>query len=380
MDRMDSDHRQDSTGADYRGYRGGWQIVTRVAHYVRKVMSIIEDNTFLIGMGVDGCGNMHMFLEPNRNGIFDDANYNADAIIWRIINGRSPDLNGLAIDNLRDLHAVFEREIAAAREHLLIRWRLIDRRNYIVERIAEIEREREAEEALRAARAAGLNIELGQDVAAIRAHFARAANPEVERIAREEVARATRDGDEVQEWAIAVGDGAMERERREATTRAAAPHQPVPRPVLHPPVAQAAAAPQQQGAAQPALRPVPPPPAADEPNRVLVYLRECSFSHFYDTMRRFVNGHLDGDRVEEITRQAYRARANELIDDDEIDFGQRQSLAQEARRVGLDGINEPRAAGGFPQQPAAADDDDDSESSNSIHPAAVVIIGEEEED
>jgi hypothetical protein len=155
MDRMDSNHRQDPTGADYRGYRGGWQIVTRVAHYLRKVSALIEDNTFLIGMGVDGCGNMHMFLEPNRGGVFNDANFNVDAIIYRIITGQRLDLSGLnLLINLRALHAAVDREAFATRGHPLIQGRLIDRRNDIAKGIAEIERENEAIAAAAAAIAA----------------------------------------------------------------------------------------------------------------------------------------------------------------------------------------------------------------------------------
>jgi hypothetical protein len=344
MDRMDRDNNKDDTGADYRGYRGRWQIVTRVAHYLRKVSALIEDNMFLMGMGigigVDGCGNMHRFLEPNRRRIFNDENYNADAIIWRLIN--DPMLNlphldelnlvpnwadyqrfglylhrldGLNLDNMRDLLVALNREVGAAREHPLIHRRLIARRDEIANRVRAIDADAAAadarEEAAAAAAAAakarhldrirgftyndfldvlrfdtaldtqlpevyhgeyltalrdaanrvladdgipldprqdlyanlgaqglrdlhnpvraavlhdvGLeNVRLGQeDGAAIRAHFARAANPEVERIIREEVER----GIEIPRWARAVVDGATERERREEAARAAAPEE-----------------------------------------------------------------------------------------------------------------------------------------------------------
>jgi hypothetical protein len=152
MDRMDRDNKKDGTGADYRGYRGGWQIVTRVAHYLRKVSALIDDNMFLMGMGVDGCGNMLTFLiDPNRGGRFTDANYNADAIIWRIINNQNLNVDRLPLDNLIALYAALNREIQDAMGHQLIRDRLINRRNDIAERIAVLEREREA---LRAARTA----------------------------------------------------------------------------------------------------------------------------------------------------------------------------------------------------------------------------------
>jgi hypothetical protein len=169
MDRMDSNHRQDPTGADYRGYRGRWQVLTRVAHYLRKVSAIIEDNMFLMGMGVDGCGNIHRFLEPNRRGIFTDENYNADAIIWRIIDNQNLDLDGLILlDNLINLDDALIREIdrTVGVEHQLIHWRLINRRDEIETRIVVIESEveeaaaEEAEEEEAEEAAADLDIDI----------------------------------------------------------------------------------------------------------------------------------------------------------------------------------------------------------------------------
>jgi hypothetical protein len=143
MDRMDRDNKKDKTGADYRGYKGNWQIVARC---VRKVSAFIEDNMFFtgffVGAGVDGCGNMHRFLiDPNRQGIFTDENYNEDAIIWRIMDDQNLNLNGLnLLDNLRALHAELEREIVAETGHQLIYERLINRRDEVERRIAAAER------------------------------------------------------------------------------------------------------------------------------------------------------------------------------------------------------------------------------------------------
>jgi hypothetical protein len=138
MDRMDRDNNKDDTGADYRGYRSGMQIVARFA---RKVSAFIEDNMFLMGMGVDGCGNMHRFLEPNRNGIFDDANFNEDAIIWRIINNQNLNLDGLnLLDNLIALNAALNREFVAADGHLWIQGRLSARIDEIEKKIIELGR------------------------------------------------------------------------------------------------------------------------------------------------------------------------------------------------------------------------------------------------
>jgi hypothetical protein len=53
-----------------------------------------------------------------------------------------------------------------------------------------------------------------QDGALIRARFAREENPEVERIAREEVERTRRAGLEAPPWARAVVRGAKERKER----------------------------------------------------------------------------------------------------------------------------------------------------------------------
>jgi hypothetical protein len=247
------------------------------------VSAFIEDNMFLIGMGVDGCGNIHRFLEPNRGGVFTDENFNADAIIWCIIDNRRLDyLYGLNLNNLIALHAALNREIDAAERHPLILSRLIDRRDEIANRVRAIDayaatperylervrdftyndfldypaparwqlRERAAFTAqanrvladagiplgqrrdlrgnlevrgLRGlynpVRAAVLNIAPEEDGAAIREHFAREANPELEQIVREGVEAATRDGIEIPIWARAVVDGATERERERERER-----------------------------------------------------------------------------------------------------------------------------------------------------------------
>jgi hypothetical protein len=319
MDRMDRDNNKDNTGADYRGHRGGWQIVTRVAHYLRNVSALIEDNTFLIGIGmgigVDGCGNIHRFLERGTM-FFGEENYNADAIIRRILNNQDLNLWGLNLDNMRDLLVALNQEIERADEvgHQLIDNRLINRRDDIAERIEVLERKAAAADAREEAaaeatrrlnrirglnyndfldcpiparyelreraafrdqanrvlandgiplgqrrdlrgnlevrglrglynpvRAAVLNIVPEEDGAAIRAQFAREANPELERIVREGVESATREGVEIPMWARAVVDGATERERREEAARAAAPQPPVAAQP-QPPVADAAGA------------------------------------------------------------------------------------------------------------------------------------------
>jgi hypothetical protein len=265
------------------------------------VSAFIEDNMFLTGIGVDGCGNIHRFLEPNRDGIFDNANFNADAIIWRIIDNQRLDyLDSLNLDNLIALVTALNQEIdrtMGVRPRLIdnrLIIRLIRRRDEIVRKIAVLEREKEAEEALRAARAAGLNIELGQDVAAIRAHFAREANPDVERIAREEVARATRDGDKVQEWAIAVVAGATEREA-----------------------------------------------AAPPPDDVYERLKGKNIKEMRNELQTLGNGYFERRGTRQAERTAYTRRVNELVHNESLEYFARTALTLHARFAGLRYVEDP---------------------------------------
>jgi hypothetical protein len=113
------------------------------------------------------------------------------------------------------------------------------------------------------------------------------------------------------------------------------------------------AAPPQQPVA-----PAAPPADPDMAARISGTLKLLRFDTFDDFLNQFLitddNYYNLAPHIAEHVRRAYIARINELMEDDEIDFGQRQRLAQEAHRVGLDGINEPRAAGGFPPTPVAA--------------------------
>jgi hypothetical protein len=165
-----------------------------------------------------------------------------------------------------------------------------------------------------------------QDGALIRAQFAREENPEVERIAREEVERAREEEDEDPAWAIAVVDGATERAARAAA-------QP----------------PQQQVVAEEEA------PVVDLALAALVTTLGHTRIHAGFNFQDIATIPTALDRLTEDQRDALVDIINQVMANTAIHIDQRRDPRGNLVNLGLWGINDPEtaAAPAQPQQPVA---------------------------